>query len=73
MDTTTGMSPPPIAATRCRPRSNAIADIASSAQRFGSTRNHTNRTALSTNAARLSACRPGRASGDDFIRADSLR
>ncbi len=39
IDTTTGMSPPPIAATRCSPSSSAITVISSSGQMLGAAMN----------------------------------
>ena len=79
IDTTTGMSPPPIAATMWNPRANASAAITRiNAQPspdgvLPTTTNHTMSTKNTTNAPRLSMLRPGSVSGADFIFADSLR
>ena len=40
IDTTTGMSPPPIAATRCSPSTSAITVMTNSGQMLGAARNH---------------------------------
>ena len=73
IDTTTGMSPPPIAATRCRPSSSASTVMITSGIRLGAATNQPSRPALTTSTTRLSRLRPGRVSGADFIFADSFR
>ena len=73
IDTTTGMSPPPIAATRCSPSSSAITVMMSSGQMLGAARYQASSAALTISAPRFSQFRPGRVSGADFIFADSFR
>ncbi len=73
METTTGMSPPPIEATRCHPNASAIAVITSSGTTECEATNHTSRPVETSTAARLSQCRAGSISGDDLMRALSLR
>src|SRR6478609_4284837 len=73
IDTTTGMSPPPIAATRCNPRARAITVMMITGQMLGAVRYQASRAALTISAPRLSQFRPGRVSGEDFIFADSFR
>src|SRR4051812_19472266 len=73
IETTTGMSPPPIAATRCNPRTRAITVMMINGQILGAARYQASSAALTINAPRLSQFRPGRVSGEDFIFADSFR
>src|SRR6478735_8679460 len=73
IDTTTGMSPPPIAATRCQPRASATTVISTSGTSEGDDRNQPSAPADATSAPRFSQLRPGSVSGADFIFADSLR
>src|SRR6478672_388204 len=73
IDTTTGMSPPPIAATRCRPRTRAITVMISNGQILGAARYQASRAALTISAPRFNQFRQGRVNGEDFIFADSFR
>ena len=72
MDTTTGMSPPPIEATRCTPSASAMTVTAMSTPSVGAMTNHTVSAANATSAPRLSTFLPGNTSGADLNRADSL-
>lgn len=78
METTTGMSPPPIAATRWSPSASATtvmsrSAIHDSAEPSSTRRRTTMRRALTTSAPRLSQLRPGSVRGAPLIRAESLR
>ena len=73
IETTTGMSPPPIEATRCQPNARAIAVMISSATIECAATNHTMSPTDTTPARRLSQCRIGSMSGRPEIFAESLR
>ncbi len=73
IDTTTGMSPPPIAATRCRPSSRASTVMIASGQIDGAATNQPISANDATSMPALSRLRPGSVSGFDLIFADSLR
>lgn len=73
METTTGMSPPPIEATRCQPSASARTVTAITAARPGLTVNQTVSPTNAASAPMLSAFLPGSTSGREAIRADSLR
>ena len=79
IETTTGMSPPPMAATMWKPSRKPMRAIAmtSAHPSTGVCSPTATKTIIRTkNAAkptRLSRLRPGSMSGADFIRADSLR
>jgi hypothetical protein len=72
IETTTGMSPPPIEATRCQPRARASAVTATSSQIDG-VAYQTVSTRKSARAPMLRAFLPGSMSGFDDIRPESLR
>lgn len=73
IETTTGMSPPPIEATRCHPSARAMTVTTESTTRFGSITNTTVRTTNATIAPRLSRLCAGSISGLLLIRPDSFR
>ena len=73
IDTTTGMSPPPIEATRCQPSASASTVTAISSPRFGVATNAAVSPTNTTSAPTLSTFLPGSISGLELIRADSLR
>lgn len=73
METTTGMSPPPIEATRCQPRTSARTVTAIISPSCGLTVNQTVSPANAASAPRLRPFLPGSVSGREAIRADSLR
>ena len=73
MDTTTGMSPPPMDATKFTPSSRAMTVIAASSAMLGLRTKATVRTANAASAPRLNTWRPGSISGLELILADSLR
>ncbi|CPU67646.1 Uncharacterised protein [Mycobacteroides abscessus] len=73
IETTTGMSPPPIDATRCQPSASDTTVSSSSGHTDGATTNHATSPRLATSAPRLSRFRPGSWSGADRVRPDSLR
>ena len=72
MDTTTGMSPPPIEATRWTPSASAMTVTAMSTPSVGAMTNHTVSTTNATSAPRFSTFLPGSTSGADLNRAESL-
>ena len=76
MDTTTGMSAPPMAMTMCTPKSSAITVITSSgsmpAWMSCACRNCRPNQMTTSSPARLSQCRPGSSSGLPPILPDSL-
>ena len=72
MDTTTGMSPPPIEATRWTPSASAMTVTAMSTPSVGAMTNHTVSTANATSAPMFSRFLPGSTSGADLNRAESL-
>ena len=72
MDTTTGMSPPPIEATRWTPSASAMTVTAISTASVGAMTNHTVSAANATSAPRFSAFLPGSTSGEDLNRAGEL-
>ncbi len=53
IDTTTGMSPPPMEATRCRPSARAMTVMRMSSHGAGESTNHTVRPRNATTAPRL--------------------
>src|ERR1035437_4420810 len=71
--TTTGMSPPPMAATRCQPTAMAIAVMIASGTIDGLAMNQAIRPRQTATATRLRRLRAGRVSGADLIFAASLR
>lgn len=73
IETTTGMSPPPIEATRCAPRTSAVIVTATSSHSAGAITNHVVSTVNAARAPRLRWFLPGSISGDDEIRPESLR
>src|SRR5450756_2595923 len=73
IDTTTGMSPPPMAATRCQPTARAIAVMIASGTIDGLAMNQAIKPAQMITATRLRRLRAGRVSGADLIFAASLR
>ena len=73
IDTTTGMSPPPIEATRCQPSSSASAVTTISSHSCGSATNQPVSPKNTTSAPTLRKFLPGSIRGADFIRADSFR
>src|SRR5664280_3918244 len=73
IEMTTGMSPPPMDATRCQPSARAITVMISSGTMLAELTNQTIRTAETSGAARFILCRCGRVSGLDEIRVLSLR
>src|SRR5689334_14376490 len=73
IDTTTGMSPPPMDATMCHPRNNARTVTAISNDNCGVMTYQTFSAAKATSEPRLMKFWPGSIIGADFIRADSLR
>ena len=76
IDTTTGMSAPPIAITMCTPNSSAITVISSSGSMPAETScactNCTPNQITASRPARLSQCRPGSSIGLPPILPDSL-
>ena len=70
---TTGMSPPPIEATRCQPKASATTVMIASGTIECDARNHAISPADTTTASRLSQCRAGSTRGADFIRSLSFR
>ncbi len=72
IDTTTGMSPPPIAATRCQPSASETTVMIASGTRDGLAMNQ-HQARGHHEAPRFSQFRPGSVSGADFIFAESLR
>ncbi len=73
IDTTTGMSPPPMEATRCQPSARARAVTTMSIHRAGEMTNHTVSATKATRIPALMRFLPGSTSGEDFIFPDSLR
>ena len=77
METTTGMSPPPIASTRCAPSARAttlrMASGTEAAAWDGARTNHAMQATQAAIAPRLSQLRPGSARGAPEILAESLR
>ncbi len=73
IETTTGMSPPPIEATRCQPSSSASTVTAISSGRLGEITKITVSTTNATSAPMLIQFLPGSISGADLILADSFR
>ncbi len=76
IDTTTGISAPPIEATRCQPNASAISVISSSekpcAPLLSVRTNHSSSRKETTSASRLSLWRCGSISGRDEILPRSL-
>ena len=73
IETTTGMSPPPMDATRCHPRASASAVTATSSQIDGVATYQTVSARKSTSAPTLSTFFPGSIRGFDDMRPDSFR
>ena len=73
IEMTTGMSPPPIDATRCQPSASEIAVMISSGTTLSAFTNQTMRAAETSRASRFILCRCGRVSGADEMRVLSLR
>ena len=77
IDTTTGMSPPPMASTRCAPSTSEMTVRATSGIRPASTpivfTNQTMSAMQAMSMTRLMALRPGNVSGLPEIFAESLR
>ena len=78
MDTTTGMSPPPMAATRCTPRARAMTvmttrQVQAAGEPSGRSAKATMRPRDTSSAARLSRLRPGSVMGRPGILPASLR
>ena len=74
IETTTGMSPPPIEATRCQPSASAIdGDDDEQHEAAARSRTTTVSTAKATQRAEVEHVSAGSISGLDLIRADSLR
>src|ERR1035437_8624370 len=73
IEMTTGMSPPPMDATRCQPSARAITVMISSGTMLPELTNQTISPAESSLAGRFILCRCGRVSGLDDIRVLSLR
>ena len=73
IDTTTGISPPPIDATKCKPSSNAMIVTTTSSQMFGEMQNQTVRAAKATSEPMFRRFLPGRTSGFELIRADNFK
>jgi hypothetical protein len=73
IEITTGMSPPPMDATRCQPSARAITVMISSGTTLPELTNQTISPAEINSAARFILCRCGSVSGLDEIRVLSLR
>ena len=73
IETTTGMSPPPIAATRCRPSSSAMTVMIASGQMLGAPGTSPAARHSTISAPRFIQFRPGSVNGADLIFADSFR
>ena len=74
IETTTGMSPPPIDATRCQPSASATTVMSSSGSTLARAQEpDEQRRPTPATMARLSTLRPGSISGAERIRVDSLR